>query len=102
MLARDKAIISDDDARPNQPCAHNPGCATVPILQALLGEDLSVPNSLPDQQTLCRRLLSDTLEVWLNFTYFVQLSVSIDEATPTMHGPLAPPFGTPFVKVDSL
>jgi len=43
-----------------------------------------IPNSLPVERELCTRLLTDTFEVWINFTNFVQLSMPIDGVTPSM------------------
>jgi hypothetical protein len=51
------------------------------FLQTLLGKDLGV--SL-EQSMLRDQLLQDTSDVWINFTHFVHLSISIDEVTPSM------------------
>jgi hypothetical protein len=88
ILARDKAatlhggkFVKDD------PITHVPGVQPVRLshfLQTLLGQNLGIRSDNVEQSLLRTLLLEDTSQVWINFTHFVQLSVSVDEVTPLM------------------
>lgn len=86
-LARDKAVLPNGGEftkRSNSNVHEVQAVQLSRFLQTLLGQNLGIPANEVEQSELCYRLLQDMSTVWINFTHFVQLSVSISEVTPSM------------------
>jgi hypothetical protein len=84
MLARDKATLRDGGSFVTTPGVPKIQAVQVNFfLQALLGPTLGISTGSDDQKSLCRDLLMDMSEVWINFTHFVQLSKPIDGMKPS-------------------